>query len=368
MNPPIRDGPFDLGIEEEYQIVAPETWELRSTIHPLLERDLEDGVKDVKAEFLQSQVETVTCICPTVRDLQAEVERMRREAHRLARSLDLEVAAAGTHPFSSWTDQEVTRGDRYASLAKELQEVGRRLVTFGLHVHVGIADPDLRIRVMNRIQPFLSLLLALSASSPFFGGRMTGLHSYRTVLMSALPRTGLPPRFESWGDYQSLLEVLVAENMLADPSFVWWDVRPNVRFPTLEVRICDVPSRVAETICLAAWIQALAVKLSREPESRPLHPFVLKTNLWQAIRYGRQARLLLYSGAPARGVGEWVEFLLEELAEVAGELNTWRELLYARTILHGGTSADRQIGVWQESGNLREVVAHLARETVAGLE
>ena len=358
----IPDGPFDLGIEEEYQIVDPTTWALRSTIHPLLQRDLEDGVSDIKAEFLQSQVETVTCICPTVQELRTEVHRRRREARELAHSLDLEIAAAGTHPFSSWIEQEVTQGDRYAVLAQELQEVGRRLVSFGLHVHVGIADPDLRIQVMNRIRPFLALLLALSASSPFFDNRFTGLHSYRSVLLSALPRTGIPPRFTSWEEYRSLVETLTGTGLLENPSFIWWDARPNDRFPTLELRVFDVPTRVEETICLAAWAQALAMKLIRDPAPAPLHPFILETNRWQAIRYGKDARLVLEQDAPVRTVREWVEILTDELVEVAEGMNSRTELEYAYQIVEEGTSADRQLQVWQEMGDLRAVVAHVAEE------
>jgi carboxylate-amine ligase len=356
------DGPFDLGIEEEYQIVDPTTWELRSTIHPLLQRDLEDGTSDIKAEFLQSQVETVTCICPTVQELRTEVHRRRWEARELAHSLDLEIAAAGTHPFSSWIEQEVTQGDRYAALAQELQEVGRRLLSFGLHVHIGIADPDLRIEVMNRMRPFLALLLALSASSPFFDNRFTGLHSYRSVLLSALPRTGVPPRFSSWEEYRSLVGSLTAAGLLANPSFIWWDARPNDRFPTLELRVFDVPTRVEETICLAAWAQALAMKLARDPAPESLHPFVLATNRWQAIRYGKDARLILQRDAPARPVREWVEILMDELVDAAKGMNSQAELKYAYTILEEGTSADRQLQIWQKTQDLRAVVAHVAEE------
>ncbi len=323
---------------------------------------MEDGVEDVRAEFLQSQLEAVSCVCPTVRDLYAEVRRMREEAAYLAREVGLAVVAAGTHPFSPWIEQEVTRGDRYRLLADELQEVGRRLVTFGLHVHVGIADLDLRVQVMNRIRPYLPLLLALSTSSPFFDGRHTGLCSYRMALLAALPRTGIPPRFESWSDYQATIEALMAAGLLPGPRFIWWDVRLNPRFPTLEVRIADMPSRVRETVCLAAWVQALALKLAREPAAPPMHRFIVEVSRWQAARYGLQARLLLSREEPARGVGEWVEQLLVWLGDVADELGSGAELAAARAILAEGTSADRQVRVWQETADLSAVVAHLARE------
>lgn len=365
MEDPLRtDGPFDLGVEEEYQVVDPHTWELRSTIQAILEKDREDGVEDVRAEFLQSQLEAGSCVCQTVGELRAEVRRIRREAAALARELDLALVAAGTHPFSAWTRQQVTEGGRYAVLADELQEVGRRLVTFGLHIHVGIADPDLRIRVMNRMRPYLPFLLALSADSPFFEGRHTGLASYRTSLFAALPRTGLPPRFASWAEYRETVEQLVAEGLLADASFIWWDARPNPRVPTLEVRIPDMPTRAEETVCLAAWVQALAVKLAREEEPPPVSRLVTEVGKWQAARYGAAARLVLWAGQPARTAREWVDVLLDWLADVAAELESEEALAYARAILAHGIGADRQRRLWRETGDLRQVVACLATETV----
>lgn len=357
-------GPFDLGVEEEYQVVDPQTWELRSTIHSILARDLEDREEDVRAEFLQSQVEAGTRICATVGELRAEVRRMRFEAAALARGLGLVLVAAGTHPFSRWTDQQVTRGERYALLADELQEVGRRLVTFGLHVHVGIADPGLRIRVMNRMRSHLPLLLALSTSSPFFDGRLTGLRSYRTAIFAALPRTGIPPRFSSWSDYQQTVETLTQAGLLTNPGFIWWDARPSARFPTLEVRSPDMPTCVEATVCLAAWVQALAVKLAREPEDPPLRRLLVEASKWQAARYGVDGRLLLRAGEPARTVRGWVEVLLPWLADVADELGSADELAYVWTILGQGSSADRQLQVWRETSDLGAVVAHLARETL----
>jgi len=365
MKLPLPDGPFDLGIEEEYQLVDPQSWELRSTIQAILEKDLEDGVEDVRAEFLQSQMEAGTRTCNTVQELRVEVRRIRDEAAALAEELGLAVVAAGTHPFSHWTEQQVTRGDRYAVLAEELQQVGRRLVTFGLHVHIGVAEPDRRIELMNRMRPYLPLLLALSTSSPFLEGQFTGLRSYRSALLAALPRTGIPPAFESWAAYRSMVELLIRAGLLADPGFIWWDARPNHRFPTLEIRIHDMPTRIEETVCLAAWAQALAVKLLREPAAPPMRRFVVEANKWEVTRRGLEAELLLSSEQPARRLEEWVERLLEELTGVAQELGSEAELAYARTILAQGTSADRQLRVWEEKQDLHALVEHLARETLA---
>lgn len=357
-------GPFDLGVEEEYQIVDPQTWELCSRIHTLLQKDLEDGKEDVRAEFLQSQVEASTRICANVEELRHEVRRVREEAAALVQGLGLRLVAAGTHPFSPWGQQQVTQGDRYALLDEELQEVGRRLVTFGLHIHVGMADPDLRVRVMARMRPYLPLLLALSTSSPFFEGRLTGLRSYRVALFSALPRTGLPPDFTSWADYQGQVEALIKVGLLPDPSFIWWDARPNPRVPTLEVRVPDMPTRVEETVCLAAWVQALAVKLARQSEPALVPRFITEASKWQATRYGLAGRLILTPDGSAQTVGQWVEELLDWLGDVTVDLGSGAQLGYARTILSQGTSAERQVRVWQETGSLPAVVSHLARETL----
>ncbi len=358
------EGPFDLGVEEEYQVVEPGTWELRSTIHAILEKDLENGREDVRAEFLQSQVEAGTRVCQTVRELGDEVRRIRREAASLADGLGLRLVAAGTHPFSPWITQQVTEGGRYATLAAELQEVGRRLVTFGLHIHVGIADADLRVRVMDRMLPYLPFLLALSANSPFYEGRCTGLYAYRIALFAALPRTGIPPRFGSWAEYQKLVTTMMEAGLIPDPSFIWWDARPNPRVPTLEVRIPDMPTRVEEAVCLAAWVQALAVKLAREPERPALSRFIIEAGKWQAARYGTAGRLFLRAGEPARTVREWVDPLLDWLDDVGRELESSDALAFARTILEQGTGAERQLRIWQEQRDLRAVVEALARETM----
>jgi carboxylate-amine ligase len=361
----MMNGPFDLGVEEEYQVVDPESWELRSRIQSLMAGGPRSGANEVRAEFLQSQIEAVSRVCDAVQELRAEIRRMRQEVYALTDASRLAVVAAGTHPFSSWVDQRVTDGDRYEALAEELQEVGRRLVTFGLHIHIGIADADLRIQLLSRLRPYLPLLLALSVSSPFFGGRSTGLMSYRAALLAALPRTGIPPTFASWSEYAEVVDRLIRAEMLADPSTIWWDLRPSARFPTLEVRIADMPTRVDETICLAAWVQALAVKLAREPETVRTHRLVVEVNRWQATRYGLGARLLLPGRRTARKVGECVEVLLDWLGDVAEELGSVEELNYARTIVSQGASSDRQLRVWRKESDLRAVMAHLARETMA---
>lgn len=315
----------------------------------------------MQAEFLQSQVEASTRICPTVRQVREEVWRMRQQASIIAASLGLTLVAAGTHPFSQWTMQQVTRGDRYAILAEELQEVGRRLVTFGLHVHVGIADPDRRVQALNRIRPYLSLLLALSTSSPFFAGRFTGLRSYRSALIAALPRSGIPPCFATWADYQDVISTLTGEGLLANPSFIWWDARLSSRFPTLEIRIADMPARVEDTVCLAAWAQSLVVRLLQEPPRKALSPLILESNKWQAARYGLEARLILDAEGPARPVREWVNRLVEQLSDTARELDCLPELAHARTILDRGTSADEQLQIWHETNDLGAVIQALSK-------
>jgi carboxylate-amine ligase len=217
---------------------------------------------------------------------------------------------------------------------------------------------------MNRIRPYLPLLLALSTSSPFFNGRFTGLQSYRASVFASLPRTGIPPYFSSWDEYRTTVDHLLTTGLLTDPSFIWWDARPSARFPTLEVRIHDMPSRVEETICLAAWVQALAVKLAREPEPAQVRRFITDINKWEAARHGLDAQLLLSPDGPRQRLIDWVEALLEWLADVAKELDSEDALAYTRIILQEGTSSTRQLRVWRETNDLQEVVAQLAQETL----
>ncbi len=356
-----------LGIEEEYQIVDPVTRELRSYVQRFVEHGKTVLPEQVQPEFLQSQVELGSHICKDVDEVRSELIRMRRSIWRLARQEGLWVAAAGTHPFSSWARQEVSPFGRYPELARFLQDVGRRLLIFGMHVHIGIEDPELLVEVMNQLRYFLPHVLALSTSSPYWHGRDTGLKSYRSVVFQSLPRTGIPPQFGSSADYRAYLDVLLATGSLDAPTHIWWDARPSEKFPTLEIRIPDMCTRIEETICLAALIQALVAKLvqlRRANQSwRPYRKHLIDENKWRAVRYGTDGKLIDF------GKGEEVSFpaLIEEILgwvdDVVDELGSREAVEYATTILREGTSADRQLAVYRRTGDFRAVVDHVVEET-----
>jgi carboxylate-amine ligase len=365
------DLPLTIGIEEEYQIVDPATRELRSYVQRFLERGQTVLPDQIHPEFLQSQVEAGTRICHNVQEARREVIRMRRSIWELAEGEGLWVAAAGTHPFSSWARQEVSPFGRYTELARFLQDVGRRLLIFGTHVHVGIEDRELLIVVMNQIRTFLPHLLALSTSSPFWHNRDTGLKSYRSVLFESLPRTGIPPQFRSHADYQSYVDTLLATGSIADPTHIWWDVRPSAKFPTLEVRIPDMCTRVDETVCLAALVQAIVAKLVQLQQAgqswRTYRRHLLDENKWRAVRYGLEGKLIDFEKIKEVPLPVLVEELLAWVDDVVDDLGSRPNVEYACTILSQGASADRQLAAYRRTGDFRAVVDQVVEETQEGL-
>ena len=267
---------FTLGVEEEFQIVDPESGELRSHVSQLLASSEESLGQQVKRELHQSIVEVGTRICNDVAELREEIVRIRRELAASADRAGLAVAAAGTHPFSDWKDQVLSPGVRYESIVEELQQLARSLLIFGLHVHVAVPDRQTAIDLMNQARYFLPHLLALSTSSPFWLGRDTGLKSFRTMIFKRFPRTGVPDHFGSWSEFENYVKLLVDLKCIEDASKIWWDVRPHHTYGTLEFRVCDVPTRPADAVMLAALCQAIIVKLHKlytgEPGLPPLSP------------------------------------------------------------------------------------------------
>jgi carboxylate-amine ligase len=363
---------LNIGIEEEYQIIDPTTRELRSYVQRFLERGQTVLPDQIHPEFLQSQVEAGTRICDDIQEARRELIRMRRSIWELAKREGLWVAAAGTHPFSSWAQQEVSPFGRYPELANFLQDVGRRLLIFGLHVHIGIEDQALRVEVMNQIRHFLPLLLSLSTSSPFWHGRDTGLKSYRSVIFESLPRTGIPPQFGSYADYRRYVDTLLATGSIAEPTHIWWDVRPSEKFPTLEVRIPDMCTRVEEALCLVGLIQAIAAKLVRlRLAHRNRHitrKHLLDENKWRAVRYGIEGKLIDFDRAEEVPVPTLIEGLLTWVDDVVDELGSRAEVEYAHTILSQGTSADRQLEVYRRMEDFWAVVDQVVEESQEGLE
>jgi carboxylate-amine ligase len=365
------DPSLTIGIEEEYQIIDPTTRELCSYVQRFLERGHTVLPDQIRPEFLQSQVEAGTRICEDVHEARLELVRMRRSIQELAESEGLWVAAAGTHPFSSWARQEVSPFGRYPELARFLQDVGRRLLIFGMHVHIGIEDRELLIDVMNQIRYFLPHVLALSTSSPFWHGRDTGLKSYRSVVFESLPRTGIPQQFGAYADYRSYVDTLLATGSIAEPTHIWWDVRPSAKFPTLEVRIPDMCTRMDETLCLAALVQAIVAKLVRLRQAnqtwRIYRKNLLDENKWRAVRYGIEGKLIDFGKTEEVHLPALIEELLVWVDDVVDELGSRAEVEYVETILDQGTSADRQLAVYRRTEDLQAVVDLVVEETKEGL-
>jgi carboxylate-amine ligase len=361
-------GWLTIGVEEEFQIVDSDG-ELRAHIDELLESARPLMGEAVKAEFVQSSVEIGTKICADVGEAREEVYRMRGTLADLLAQHDLRLASAGTHPFSHWQDQRITEGERYKVLEDEMQAVIRELLIFGLHVHVGILDDDLRVEIMNEARYFLPHLLALSTSSPFWLGQDTGLKSYRSVVWSRFPRTGIPPEFSSFDEFENYFQVLLKTNSIEDGKKIWWDLRPHHLYPTLEFRVCDAATRVDETVCIAALVQAICAKLLRLRRGnlgfRKYLPGLIAENKWRAMRHGVDGKLIDLGKQIEVPMRDLALELLEFVDDVVDELGSRRDVEHVHTIVAEGTSADRQLRVFRETGDLKAVVDHVASETVA---
>jgi carboxylate-amine ligase len=363
---------FNIGIEEEYQIIDPQTRELKSYITQLLEAGKITLREQVKAELHQSMVEVGTAVCHTPEEAHNELVRLRRGVMELAAGNGLKIAAAGSHPFSSWVDQEITPFDRYLGVKQDMQMLAQQLLIFGTHIHIAIEDPELLIDAMNVSRYMLPHVLCLSTSSPFWLGVDTGLKSYRSIIFRNFPRTGIPPHFDSYADYKRYVDTLVKTRCIPDGTKVWFDVRPNHNYPTLEFRICDVCTRVDEAICIAAILQALVFKmwkLRRDNMTFRLYPSVLiEENKWRAVRYGLDGKLIDFGKQeelPARElIREMIEWFLEDAID---EFGGRQYIEYAFQIMDQGTSADRQLATYQRTGSLNDVVDQLIAETEEGI-
>jgi len=361
---------FTIGLEEEYQIVHAETRELTSYIQEFLNSGRVVLKDQIKPEFMQSQVEVGSSICDNMQDVRAEIVRLRTAVDKMAREQGLRVVAAGTHPFSSWSEQKITAGERYTKHERDMADVARRLLVFGMHVHIGIDDEELRIDIMNQSRYFLPHLLALSTSSPFWHGRDTGLKSYRTIVLGDLPRAGLPPHFHSWNEYQRFLSTLIETRCIDEPTKIWWDIRPNPKYPTLEYRFPDICTRVDDAICIAALLLGLVAKLvqlrRRNIRWREYRRNLITESKWRAVRYGVEGTLIDFGKRAEVPLSDLIEEILELIDDVVDELNIRKEVTHVRTILKEGTSADRQLAVYRKQRDLRAVVDHLIVDTFEG--
>ena len=323
----------------------------------------------IRPELHQSIVEVGTRICRDVAELRGEIVRVRSELVGAAERAGLRIAAAGTHPFSHWGDQRISPGERYESIVGELQQLARSLLIFGMHVHVAMPDRTTTIDLMNASRYFLPHLLALSTSSPFWMGQDTGLKSYRATLFRRFPRSGIPDHFGSWSEYDNYVNTLVDLHCIDSGKKIWWDVRPHPVFGTLEFRVCDVPTKPAETVAIAALIQAIVAKLHRlyvqNLGFRLYRRALIEENKWRASRWGLDGKLIDFGRRAEVPMRDLAIELLEFVDDVVDELGSRDALDYVRTILAEGTSADRQLAVYRQTGDLREVVRHVVEETSA---
>lgn len=360
-----------IGIEEEYQIIDPVTRELRSYITEILKEE-SVVLGEIKPELHQSMVEVGTRVCHTPAEARAELVRLRRLVMDLAAKNGLKVVAAGSHPFSSWMDQEITPLERYMGVREDLQELAQRLLIFGTHVHVGIEDREFLIEAMNAARYMMPHLLCLSTSSPFWLGRKTGLKSYRSIVFRSFPRTGIPRSLNSWSEFEDVVNTLVGTGSIPNASKIWWDVRPSWSYPTLEMRICDVCTRVDEAVCVAALFQAIIAKVWKlrcdNLSWRQYSATFIEENKWRACRYGLDGRLIDFGKSkelPARDlIREMIEWFVDDVVD---ELGSRKEVEYAFTILANGTSADRQLATYERTGDLKAVVDQLIAETEEGV-
>lgn len=365
------EGQFTLGVEEEFQIVDGKTFELRSYVSKLVEGGQALLRERVRPEMHQSVVEIGTGICKNVGEVRAELTEMRLELDRLARQGGMRIVGAGTHPFSDWKTQEITEHARYHAIVEDMQDVARANLIFGLHVHVGIKEKEVAIAMANQIRYFLPHLLALSVSSPLWLGRASGQQSTRSLIFKRFPRTGIPGAFESYSQFKEYVDLLIKTNTIDNAKKIWWDVRAHYLFDTVEVRICDMPSRLEHTVALATLVQALMGQLylmyRRNQGWRTYPGFLIEENKWRACRHGRHANLIDFGEQKERPFPELLDELLAFVGEAAAFLNTEKELQGVRQILVDGTSADHQLRIFKETNDPRAVAAWLVDETMHGL-
>lgn len=364
---------FTIGIEEEYQTVDPKTFDLRSHIQTELVHEGKRRMNEkVKAEMHQSVVEVGTGVCRTVKEAAIDLYDLRRQMIALTEENGLRLVAGATHPFADWRAQDIYPDERYLQVVEDMQMVARANLIFGLHVHVGIEDRETLIHLMNQMRYFLPHLLALSTNSPFWIGMNTGLKSYRCKVFDRFPRTNIPDTFTSWADFENFVNVLVRTRCIDNAKKIWWDLRPHPIFNTLEIRVCDIPMRVEETLAIAALIQATAVKLFRlhagNQSWRQYSRALLMENKWRASRYGISGSLIDFGHETEVDERALLGEYLGWVDDVLDELDSREEVEHVRWILDHGTGADRQLAAWQASGrDLQAVVDFMISETKQGL-
>jgi carboxylate-amine ligase len=362
---------FTLGIEEEFMIIDPETRELVSHMHEVVEGGKTLLNEQVKAEMHNAVVEVGTNICHDVKEARREVVKLRSIISDIAKKQGCLIGAAGAHPFSRWQDAMITEHPRYHEIVNEMQDAARSNLIFGLHVHVGIDSRQTGVEIMNTIRYLLPHIFALSTNSPFWLGRNTGYKSYRTKVFDKFPRTGIPENFSSASEFDEYVALLVKTNCIDNGKKIWWDLRIHPVFSTVEFRICDVPMRVDETIALAAIMQAVVAKqyklMQQNLSFRTYKRALINENKWRAARYGVHGQLIDFGKEAEIPYTQLLDELIDFVDDVVDELNCREEVNYLREIVSMGTGADRQLKVYEETGDLKKVVDHIVTETSLGL-
>lgn len=369
-----------LGVEEEYLLVDPQTREAAANPPPEFLAKCQDALGEyVTPEFLQCQIEIATPVCETVDEAQSHLSHMRRTLANIAKDFDLRLMAASSHPFTDWRKQKHTQGERYEKLDADLQGAIRRMLICGTHIHIGIEDPDMRMDVMNQVRYFMPHILALSTSSPFWEGDHMGMKSYRLSVFDGMPRTGVPEAMESYGQYERLVGTLVGAGVIEDASKIWWDLRPSTKFPTLEARVADMCTRLEDTLCITAIYQSLVAMIidlkKRNTKWRIYPALLIAENRWLAQRHGVKGSLIDFGQNACRPFSDLMEELIEMILPYAKALGCDHHVLRARNIIKRGSSACRQVDVYDKAiakGTSKDdafcqVVDHLIAETVSGL-
>ena len=362
---------FTLGVEEEFQTIDPETRDLRSHMSQIVEGGKMTLHEQVKAEMHQSVVEVGTTVCQNIQEARAQITHLRRQVIELADRVGLQIAAAGTHPFSRWQDQPITADSRYDKIVEELQEAARSNLVFGMHVHVGLDNRELGVYMMNSLRYFLPHIFALSTNSPFWEGRETGYKSFRTKVFERFPRTGIPEHFSSASEYDAYIELLIKTGCIDNGKKIWWDLRLHPFFNTIEYRVCDMLLRVDEAVALAALMQALVAKLYKlmvkNLTFRQYRKALINENKWRAARYGLDGKLIDFGKKEELPTRALIGELLDFVDDVLDELGSRHEVDYIHQMLANGTGADRQLKVFRETGDLKKVVDFIVGETSHGL-
>lgn len=362
---------FTIGVEEEYQIIDAETRDLVSHVSKIIEGGKATLHENLKHEMHESVIEMETGICQNIAGVRAELEDLRKRLIKVAHENDLRVSGGGTHPFSHWKDNHITKDVRYDKIISDLGDAARSNLIFGLHVHIGIPNREEGVRIQNVMRYFLPHIYALSTNSPFWVGRNTGFKSYRQEVFAKFPRTGIPSYFSCAAEFDAYIDLMIKTGTIDNAKKIWWDLRVHPFYPTIEFRICDMPLRIDETVCLAAIMQSLVAKIYKLHEQnmsfRSYRRLLLNENKWRASKDGIHAHLIDFGKETSVPYVDLLKELLEFIDDVVDDLDCRSEVEYAWEIMKNGTGADRQLRILEETGDLKAVVDYMIAETEYGI-